>query len=818
MPDITPTLEQEGVLPFEPSSSLSRPQIRRALRNWTIEGCTATVQGTLTTGAFQTGFALYLGCSSFVIGVLAAIPAFAGLLQLVSSYYAQRYGRRKLLVTWFSFASRLLWVPILLIPFVLPRPLWVSTFLILMLLSSALINVSNPLWMAWITDLVPADNRGRYFGTKNMYGGLTGMIVSVLGGAFLDAATKRHLYAEPVAFAVIFGVSCVFAFPSLPVCLRCPDPGEAESRRRNTHPLGSVWAYYAAPFSDRTFRQIMAFLAGVVVSQTIAAQFFTVYQLQYLKLDYTALQLLNAVASLASLAAMPLLGYLADKYGNRPILGLSVILVILPPLLWILAVPDGIPGLWAAHHGVVQFSYTKLDIILLNLMAGVGWAGVGLTQFNMMIGAAPAERRTVYVSAVSAMSGLAGGVAPLLGGAIIESLSHVIFPAHGLVRNAYHVLFILTAVLRAASLLLLRPIVESGSSSARYVLDQLKATKPIGSVAGIQKLSRGTSAQARQQAAEELGRLKTPVAVEELVKALDDVALPVREQAAHALGEIGDRRALTPLLRKLSDPAAGIESPAAHALGKIGDKAALPALAAAAQLGPVPRRLAAIEALGRLSDARVTDVLLGVIGDGALRIPVLRALAEREDPQSVSALIAQLTEEREAPVLAILADALGRLDEPEAVPALVEALGRTAAPTVRREILNAIGSIVGGRDSFYPFLALEVHARDETVGKILLNIQRRFRARASRAGEVQAARVSVRAKQALEAFVLSDLRQASVRLGQIGLLMTEGGRVMGDVLVVQTLSALEERSITAGEITPEEVLLAVFLVRMLTDR
>ena len=64
-----------------------------------------------------------------------------------------------------------------------------------------------------------------------------------------------------------------------------------------------------------------------------------------------------------------------------------------------------------------------------------------------------------------------------------------------------------------------------------------------------------------------------------------------------------------PLVRKLTDPASGISGAAATALGKIGDKAALPSLAAAAQLGPPPRQLAAMEALGRLSDPSVTEIL-----------------------------------------------------------------------------------------------------------------------------------------------------------------------------------------------------------------
>ena len=797
----------------ESAPGLSRLQTRRALRLWTLEGCVATVQISLTGGAFQTGFALFLGCTPFWLGALGGIPALAGLVQLFSSFLAQRYGNRKPLVMWFALVSRLLWVPMLLIPFALPRPLWVGTFLTLTLISSLLANVAQPLWTAWITDLVPEDNRGRYFGRRNMYAGWVGLLVPIVGGYFLDAATKQHEMSQAFAFAIIFASATVFGFGSFAAASQSPDvpqrkPG-ADGEVRE-----SALAYYRAPFADRNFQRLIAYVALMVVAQSIAGQFFTVYQLQYLGLNYTAFQLLSAVASLGSLVSMPLWGYLADKYGNKPILMICCALVLVPPLLWILAAPDGIAGLWGydgAHH--LRLSLTKLDVIVLNVFAGVGWAGVGLTQFNLMIGAAPPEKRTVYVSAIAAVAGLAGGLAPVAGGALMEALAGF-HGTSGVIRNNYHVLFLLSAVLRGAAMFLVGPIGEAGSQQTRYVLKQLKASKPIGSFTGIQKLARADNSQAKAEAAGALGRLKTPLAVEELVRALDDVALPVREQAAVALGEIRDARATMPLVRKLTDPASGISGPAATALGKIGDHAALPALAAAAQLGPPPRQLAAMEALGRLPDASVSDILENLMRDrdSSVRTAAIRALADREDPASVPALIAQLQTEREPANLAVLADALGRLGNPDAVRPLLDALGRSESPTVQREILNAIGSLGGGRDAFYPYLALDGYARDETVGKILLNVQRRYRARASQGKDPDAARVAALAKQALAAYASGDLSRCVRRLARLARRLT--GEPSAPALEI--LTALEARARDESRPTmPEEALLAVFLVRRL---
>jgi len=793
--------------------ALSRLQIQQALRLSIWEGCSATVHGSLTSGAFQTGFALFLGCSSFWLGALGGIPALAGLVQLLSSFLAQRYGERKTLMAWFSLASRLLWVPMLLIPFLLPSSLWVAAFLLLTLLSSLCMNVSAPLWTAWITDIVPEGSRGRYFGQRNMYAGWVGLAVPILGGYFLDSATKRHSGSEPAAFGILFLVATLFALSSFGLILKSPDivqvkPGTNGEERE------SALSYYKAPFADRNFQRVMAFLAVMVIGQSVAGQFFTVYQLQYLQLNYTAFQLLTAVSTLASLASMPLWGYLADKYGNKPMLVISCALVLVPPLLWILAAPDGISGLWAYDNaGGLRVSVTKLVVVVLNLFSGVGWAGVGLTQFNLMIGASPPEKRTVYVSAIAAISGLAGGLAPLAGGALMVAFGHLSFPTHGYIQNPYHLLFLIATLARVGAMALIGPIKEDGSRQTGYVLKQLKASKPIGSFTGIQTLSKSGSSSARVLAAERLGRLKTPLAVEELVRALDDVALPVREQAAQALGEIGDPRATLPLVGKLSDASSGISGPAATALGKIGDSSALPALAAAAQLGPPPRRLAAMKALGYMADGSVTEILCALLGDPdhTIRTAAIRALAEREDPASLASLMTQIECEEEPSNLAVLADALGRLGDPAAAPALLAALSRTQSPTVRREILNAVGSLGGGRDAFYSYLALDSYARDETVGKILLNLSRRYRARASQKKGPEAARIAVYSKHALAAYTSGDNTYCVSRLVRLGSLLPSANTGSPASAI---LAALGEQ---AAPPETEEVLLAVFLVRRLTE-
>lgn len=801
-----------------------------------LEGTIATVFATLVTGTFQTGYAIALGCNDFVIGLLAGIGSFVGLLQLTAPSIMRAFPSRRNFVTLFSVIGRFMWLPMLLLPYCFEaKSDRVIGFLILTLLSSIMGTIPAATWIDWMSDLVPADTRGRYFGVRNLWAGLTGMLVSIVAGFFFDhiakntewsaktvhtaAETAAHNWAVIHASTPLFAFALLFALGSFILGRMSPDVAD----KRDPDERRSLIDMMRAPFADIKFRKLITFSVVMVISTGIAGQFFIVYMIQELRLTYTAIQMLNAVAAVFTMIGMPVLGYLADKYGNKPILMLSVSLCLLPPFLWCMTVPDPYPGLWGYQNGHLLISHSKLFIIALNIMAGFGWAGVGITSFNMVIGAAPVQDRTSYIGANSAICGIIGGVSPLIGGAILQALHGYSFPTTGLIRSNYHVLFLISGVLRFGILWTAAKIDEPESRSTRYVLGQLKASKPVGSFTAIQKLGRAGDSKTRQRAAEQLGKLKTPVAVEELVKALDDVSLPVREQAAASLGEIGDARAVQPLVTKLTDLASGIAPEAAIALGKIGHQSALPALAAVIQLGgPSPRRLAAIEALGRLQDHRVPDILIPMVPDrdAAVRIAVIRALATFPDAvreqKTVDCLLEQWNREIDATVLPALAEALATTGRPELAPKLLAAYDRIVSPVVEREILNTVGSLLGGQDSFYAYLVLEGDARDETIRKILTNLQKQYRKPAPTGN----ARIAVRIRQSLYEYLEGETNEAAINLYKAAILVQTGEESPTEPTSdprLDVIASIAERAERGIAVAPEEVLLAVFVLRIMVE-
>ena len=730
-------------------SVLSRMDVLLGLRLSVWEGALSTVWAVLTGGAFLTGFALYLHADNFAIGLLTAIPTSAGLVQLVSSYSGERRDTRKPLVGVSALVGRMLWLPILVLPFALHRGA-IYPFLGLFAASYILLNVSVPAWTSWMSDLVPADYRGRYFARRNMIAGFVGMVVSLPAAWFLDFTTKRHHW-EKFGFGSLFFTAVIAAMVAFVLILRQPEPPKTVSETTETQTgIKAVSAYFQAPFTDPNFLRLMTFNTLFAAGQFFAAPFFVVYAIQVLKLNYVSLQILAAVTSISSLASMPLWGYLADKFGNKPLLAIGVWGVFTLPITWMCTSPN---------HPLT----TILLLVELNLAGGLFWAGVGLTQFNLLIGFSPPGKTSIYVGTMASVTGIAGGLAPLLGGVTMVALHGWHVHALGLDMRNYHITFLIAALLRVAALPFLRSVVDAQSTETSDVLRQLGKANP-SSWRHIRRLQHGDQ-DARLKATEALGGSKTQLAGDELRAALMDPSRAVREEAARALGEIGDSASVDALMAALRDPASGLTEVAASALARIGDRKANGPLAGMLRSGPegITRRgrivvaqalgslggadavTALLQALGTSDDEELTEALVSALGISGssratpalmerldrpnisygMRQLLIRSLGEIGDLQAVDSLRRTLAaypgDEGLAPALA---DALARLDDGESALTLLDTLRLLKSPIARKQVAHAIGRLLGQGDLAYSLLSQREMDREASIKKLLQEFHR----------------------------------------------------------------------------------------------
>ena len=89
------------------------PAVRRALKLSIWDGIFANLYANLTGGVFLVGYALALKASEVQIGLLAAFPLLANIIQPFSTYLIELTGRRRPLALVGGAFARLIWLVII---------------------------------------------------------------------------------------------------------------------------------------------------------------------------------------------------------------------------------------------------------------------------------------------------------------------------------------------------------------------------------------------------------------------------------------------------------------------------------------------------------------------------------------------------------------------------------------------------------------------------------------------------------------------------------------------------------------------------------
>lgn len=415
-----------------------------ALRNSTIEGALALTMVALTSGAFITGYALEMGADNFYIGLLAALPTLASPAQLVSSYLLERGYSRKPLSIWTTFFCRLLWIPIILVPLLFSYSWTLKLTALLIGLSNLLASLSMTAWLSWMQSLVPLSLRGKYFGNRNAVTGTFTMVATLAGGFFLDHWKSLFGPKNLVGFLTVFAVAALLGQFSLWILHKVPD-----RPRINWGKTATFGRDLLLPLKDPNFRSFTLFVTAWNFAANLAVPFFTVYMLEDLRLSYSLVSFFWVLITITNLLSVPWWGRLSDRFGNQPLVYMAAIVAATFPLFYLFTTP------------------TRYFFILLtvNLLAGIFWGGVILCSFNLMLKLAPPEKSSVYVAVHSTFTGLVAAIAPLIGGALTKIFAPWILVLGPLTLHGLHFLFLLSSLLRFASLPLLRPLNEPRAKS-----------------------------------------------------------------------------------------------------------------------------------------------------------------------------------------------------------------------------------------------------------------------------------------------------------------------------------------------------------------
>jgi HEAT repeat protein len=159
------------------------------------------------------------------------------------------------------------------------------------------------------------------------------------------------------------------------------------------------------------------------------------------------------------------------------------------------------------------------------------------------------------------------------------------------------------------------PVVQVAAAEALGQIEDPRA------VQALLPMLKSSDAELRLAVAEALGQIEDARAVEALTAVVSDADPRVRRAAIEALGQLDDlKQAPKPLLAALQDPDPAIRDAAIESVGEIGDPAAVPALQRAYTGADVETRLKIIEAAEQIDGGGASGLLMTALKDPDPRI------------------------------------------------------------------------------------------------------------------------------------------------------------------------------------------------------
>lgn len=432
-------------------SRTTRSTLRASFRASYAEGAVAELFAACTGGTVLTAWALHLGATPLVIGLLGAMPLAAQVFHLPSALLTQLLGSKRVAVIAIS-ASRLVWLPLVALPFMpMPAEAELRLFVAVVAIAAALSVLGNNAWVAWMGDLVPGALRGRFFSRRTIYITAAGTLASLGAGLALDAVTPCG--GKPLMLAGLAAVGCLAGVLSAWLLLRQAAPGHANGRERPD--LRALARAAADPHTRPWLVYLFCWNAAVALS----ASFFAYHMLQNLRMAFALAALHGVAVAGVRIASAPLWGRAVDRVGARPALIFCSFGIALVPALWLLVTPD---MLW--------------PIALEAVVSGTLWAGHGIASMDLTLHSAPSACRPHYVAVFGATSGLGFAAASVLAGLLAVSLP-ARFQLLGTPWMGLHVLFALSAIARAAAALTALRIEEPGARPVGTLLRVLASRR-----------------------------------------------------------------------------------------------------------------------------------------------------------------------------------------------------------------------------------------------------------------------------------------------------------------------------------------------------
>jgi MFS family permease len=381
--------------------TLTQEEVNKGLKLVIGDGLTAEVMTTVTGGAFLVAMALLLGATNFQIGLLAALPTFTNLFQLLSIWLVRRFNNRRAVTVIASLCARLPLIIIGILPFVLNTSGTINLLIFFLFFHYLFGSIAGPSWNAWMKDLVPERSLGSYFSRRSSYTQALNVILSLMLAFIVDYIKSHYPSREIDAYGIMFIVGGIVGIIGALILSRVQEPQSVISK-------ANIFKLFSKPLKDGNFQRLMAFNSVWTFALNIATPFFTVFMIKSMGLSLSYIIGFTVLSQLAGIFTVRMWGAFADQYSNKTIIAISAPLYILALIAW-------------CFVGLSPYQYVNLLLLaVIHILMGISNAGVNLSITNLGLKLSPKNDAIVYLSVRNMVLSVFGSLAPLLGGKLAD--------------------------------------------------------------------------------------------------------------------------------------------------------------------------------------------------------------------------------------------------------------------------------------------------------------------------------------------------------------------------------------------------------------
>ncbi|KAF2956019.1 MFS transporter [Marinitoga sp. 38H-ov] len=377
--------------------------------------------------------ALYFNANPFQISLISSFPVFSQMFQIFTPFWYKLFGNRKKSLIFVSIIGRgsLILLPIAV--FFDIKNSWIFVFI--MTIYSLFGTFISNIWTASMRELVPFEERGKYFGVRNVFSSAIGILVTFIYSRFLDFPNKKIGILLVTSLVGVFSITTIilFLFHQIP------------EMKENVAKIN-----LKKPFRDKRFLHFLIFVAIWTFAIEMTRPYFSYLQIAILGVKTSFLGNISVISGIITMILYPFYGRLSDKYGNKNILMIGISLATIAPLLYFV---------------MTEYNYHSL-ILLDGIFSAFAWAAINLTFFNLLLETVsePAEN---YIGAYALVSGITAIISSSIGGILGNFLKDKTFYILGDKYHGIQFLILFGFLLRIYALLHLTSV-EAFEKPIRY--------------------------------------------------------------------------------------------------------------------------------------------------------------------------------------------------------------------------------------------------------------------------------------------------------------------------------------------------------------